>query len=144
MKCYIKKIIIKGFNAWQACIARFRAEVAYSLKEPCVRVCNYASSVAGPSRIRNKIWRKKKKKASTAPFPTRMAVSVPPPSTSVLSLINDVVCLIYDPPQQIRVSLFNLPLSHPSQKAQPYSAGNIRELLNKHSYVMSLPILSSS
>lgn len=65
-----------------------------------------------------------------------MAAPVPPPSSLVPSLINDVVFLIYDPPQQIRVSLFNLPSS--PQKAQPHSAGNIRELLNKHSYVMSL------
>lgn len=47
MKCYIKKIIIKGFNAWQARIARFMVEVAYSLKQPCVRTCYYVGSAAG-------------------------------------------------------------------------------------------------
>lgn len=150
MKCYIKKIIIKGFNAWQARIVRFMAEVAYSLKQPCVRVCYYAGSAAGAKRNQKQdlFYGKKNKIKSAAPFPPRMAAPVPPPSSSVPSLINDVVCLIYDPPQQIRVSLFNLlpsrQLPPPPQKAQPHFTGNIRELLNKHSYVMSLPILSSS
>lgn len=95
------------------------------------------AALLGPSRIRNKICSFfLKKEKSTSPFPLRMAAPVPPPSSLVPSLINDVVFLIYDPPQQIRVSLFNLPSS--PQKAQPHSAGNIRELLNKHSYVMSL------
>lgn len=76
-----------------------------------------------------------------APFSPTMAAPFPPPPRFIPPLINDVVCLIYGPPQQIRVSPFRLP---PPREAQPHSAGNIRELLNKHSYVMSLPTLSSS
>lgn len=109
MKCYIKKIIIKGFNAWQAWISRFIVEVAYSLKQPRVRVCYYAGSVAGAkwNQKQDSFYGKKKRAQPSSHRGWQLQSHLL--STSVPSLINDVVCLIYDPPQQIRVSLFNLP-----------------------------------
>jgi len=75
VKCYIKKIIIKGFNAWQARIARFIAEVAYSLKQPCVPVCYYTGSAAGAKRNQKQDLFYEKKEHS--PLPTENGSSSP-------------------------------------------------------------------
>lgn len=74
MKCYIKKIIIKGFNAWQARISRFMVEVAYSLKQPCVQACYYVGSAAGAKRNQKQDL---KKEEEHSPLPTEDSSSSP-------------------------------------------------------------------
>lgn len=108
-KSYIKKIIIKGFNAWWAQIAKAydKGSAHAYLTGPVPWLCSYVSSIAR-TRIPNEICFMEK--SSMAPLLLGMAARVPPPSSFAPLLINDLVCLIYDPPWQIRVSLSTAPL----------------------------------